>query len=1726
MKIKFKGANCERVNILDTLSGIFTDLNAGSIQFDEAQEKITAAHIEWRKSNKNSISFLELLQQTGLNKYGFEIEEDVAPINQLAIDALNIDDPKLFRYRDTAKNIITAQFSHQVFDYLFVNRSVGNNTNPYITSKSDFNQGVVNLKNSLCQFLVSKFKVLEYLQGKTFFNASGAISEDGVILYQELMNALQQKTKILTEQSISDILADPITYADKLKVLQAIIVLNNFDKMLSKELSGLIQISPESAGKLNNHDYTHAIAGNATEYWAADTHEDKSMKNYTSNLAKFILKQIPKVKRLPGGGFTRITGQYLQPNELYILAAVIKEAESEWNLINPEDPIVLATDLVNGIKKLFDNRSYLRAFNGAKRELIDSLDAFLWAGEKGTSHSISQLYQDNFPLNQNILDIESIIGFEIYQSSNPSYVDFSDPCFSETTNFGGLYRSGATLRNNIMLFLHEQLLRNRKSIGKKWENSTYKEPITDTEKRVLLRQILHLEYDDISDFDDFIDRHETTLRNLLNQLAAVIHNKEVGGKRLYDSIHKLVSRKTDSIEIKDEASVYNALKNIANAILKSIDTEFKEEYKKIISDSPVSQFDSFSGATIPVYRLNSALTHTQWFMHQYRQSAPYAGLNFLVDNPIVLSKYKTLQKDTKKRILSEWNSKYKGQIAYMLGIGDASNYTGYDKLPPADQIALTTFLNIGARASNLFYVQPVCYSDKVSVGEFVLNLEAQFKDPLSANKNATTTLADILKRPDAVEIIRTIDFYQRQKNISHLINSILAKWHACITEVLNGPDSALKQKLQQQLFTDSDITIAPLSNEEIQSENLEKNKKTIALIESRFNNLNKLLGLLNKQDFQEMLDIADRLPQKIELVDELDYVKNKSGQLYTINKTILHDFKEVKNKETFLAAQEKLTEQYLTSPEYIQMLDTTREMLMSSTESEPPYKLLVRENSSKKYNKNTHRQEYEEPAKYFEVKQTWVKTDSGKSYPELSIEPVYGESGIPRFEEELRKQLALHNLGSFAAIDLVSKSYYLDPAKIVTDNGAIEKSKRIEAMAKRMVLFPATIQAYQQGKIDGVSQEAQVCVIEDPQEQTWNMNGDEHGQDIYDGCGFSSPFWSMMEDNSLPGHGIQGTKKTLGTSTRGTSSALFKWASFPITNEKMRMSTGAKFSLQNLFYKMHNLPWDSSLDITTSYLGMPLTDPGSMINKNMYFSDGFSYYKILSLRRVDGYNYDLEIQKVNEKGKPTKDFNGKSVIVHKPVQISTIAHLWQALGGINSMELVDGILENSEASIEATFKYIINVGTLQDGDPRHIDQSNVDQPLRHLFKAIAANKSSIKRGAANINTAEKAWAPINPNDPSTYTLRSFTINTSCFGIQLDANHHADMSDVREMSQTISTLAGNGYTMDLAEQAYNAIGDLVDLSITKVSKYLNTAQQKGLRSSISLISNRLVERLATEDKINSTDAFIDIFTEDLQLILPLSDRRFYKLFVKQILEELNKSSIKRRYQGMGGILNPAGNIVQLYNVNGQSFLYPTLLKTAKKELGSDPFVANDIIAVANQKGIPIDKAIVDYYLAYKSNSETVSHQDLLDMIGQKITMPVDPMMYHNKVKILDTIRYQTYDKESGWSDWTEVTLDTCKAMIDFEELMQQRVDFVEGSSSINVELVLSTPHDLRPQSVTWTSINYLNNNTIESKPQSVYTTIGARLQTYVGLYSEDDVEFTELVSEFSQMGQELQYQCKV
>jgi hypothetical protein len=83
--------------------------------------------------------------------------------------------------------------------------------------------------------LVSKFEGLSHLKGKRFFSEAGAVSENGEILYLQLMNFLGEakgSARMMLPERINEILSDPIKNSDKMKVLQAIIVLNNFDKML------------------------------------------------------------------------------------------------------------------------------------------------------------------------------------------------------------------------------------------------------------------------------------------------------------------------------------------------------------------------------------------------------------------------------------------------------------------------------------------------------------------------------------------------------------------------------------------------------------------------------------------------------------------------------------------------------------------------------------------------------------------------------------------------------------------------------------------------------------------------------------------------------------------------------------------------------------------------------------------------------------------------------------------------------------------------------------------------------------------------------------------------------------------------------------------------------------------------------------------------------------------------------------------------------------------------------------------------------------------------------------------------------------------------------------------------------------------------------------------------------------------------------------------------------
>jgi hypothetical protein len=74
---------------------------------------------------------------------------------------------------------------------------------------------------------------------------------------------------------------------------------------------------------------------------------------------------------------------------------------------------VLAVNLVDGIKRLFDSRSELPSLRYVKSDLIHSFQAFLWEGSDNAL-SISEIFKNEFLLNRKVLDVESLLDFEIY----------------------------------------------------------------------------------------------------------------------------------------------------------------------------------------------------------------------------------------------------------------------------------------------------------------------------------------------------------------------------------------------------------------------------------------------------------------------------------------------------------------------------------------------------------------------------------------------------------------------------------------------------------------------------------------------------------------------------------------------------------------------------------------------------------------------------------------------------------------------------------------------------------------------------------------------------------------------------------------------------------------------------------------------------------------------------------------------------------------------------------------------------------------------------------------------------------------------------------------------------------------------------------------------------------------------------------------------------------------
>jgi len=367
----------------------------------------------------------------------------------------------------------------------------------------------------------------------------------------------------------------------------------------------------------------------------------------------------------------------------------------------------------------------------------------------------------------------------------------------------------------------------------------------------------------------------------------------------------------------------------------------------------------------------------------------------------------------------------------------------------------------------------------------------------------------------------------------------------------------------------------------------------------------------------------------------------------------------------------------------------------------------------------------------------------------------------------------------------------------------------------------------------------------------------------------------------------------------------------------------------------------------------------------------------------------------------------------------------------------------------------------------------VHQPLRNAFVSIVATKAAVKRGASNLNSGDSVWNSDNE-------LATFNVSTKNFGVQLDANHHADMAQLTEMTQTISALAANGHTAHIADQAYSAIADIIRGSLKSIKDKNLKIEQGDIELVLQDLSKSLVEALATEKNLSTAQSLISAIERTLQgtLTLPISDKRFYKVFAKKIFGDLNKSSIKRKYTGLGGILNPSGNVLQLYQIGNKSYLFEDLVKLARKTFVKQEQFGINAYFEANP-GVDKCQVLAQLLILRESNPETelfapLTGKDAASIERYKaetisrIAHALDPEVYGKMpgyglklvdlgdVQVLDSVAY--YDANS----------DLTKAPVALE--LTNIKDYLNLKWNIKPTAVYfnaTKPHDLRPQIEHWT-----------------------------------------------------------
>lgn len=432
-----------------------------------------------------------------------------------------------------------------------------------------------------------------------------------------------------------------------------------------------------------------------------------------------------------------------------------------------------------------------------------------------------------------------------------------------------------------------------------------------------------------------------------------------------------------------------------------------------------------------------------------------------------------------------------------------------------------------------------------------------------------------------------------------------------------------------------------------------------------------------------------------------------------------------------------------------------------------------------------------------------------------------------------------------------------------------EMSGRLISMAKRNVMFTATIEVPVRKSKLGVPEKVNMAVIDDHKSMLYNIAGETKKQDAHDGSSFINYVYSKMLDSSFPGKGYSGTKKQFGTLITEHGVVIKKDAESVITNDRILNSRNSSIK----FY-------DKQKQALGLNIGLINFNFRETFNNEFFFNEAGTQYRIENLT-ITNNTYKMVVSKLI-------DGQWKTERNLRQGNFNSLFDLWKAFGAEYSTDINGNFNEGSN-------DLLYRIVTTPD--------ANGSFPLKDKMIHIISSASAVKAGGTNVNPSD-SW--VNNND-----LAYFSFENRFMGPQLDASHEADESEIKEVTQVISALAQNPTTAHLAKEAYDDIANVIKNAAAPYLRYLKPGENVRKSDLYKYLSDKFVKTIERSKGDNIAKILVQSFENDVNI--PFSNQNFFVPFVRDIITRMNNEFITRYYSGTGAVLLPSHGMIQVYDI---------------------------------------------------------------------------------------------------------------------------------------------------------------------------------------------------------------------